>query len=230
MASGKKSSSSASKRALFAIVVLAVIALDIWWVAGGQGRDIFSSQPTAEAKPTRKMYVELCGPLSGDMEWGITLRPEVYNFPQGAIESRFWEISRDQGATWQPWDCEPDELTQWVVASEDTVGCLIRVTEYAVLEDGSGVSCTSAPFGPIEEQRGFSLQGTAAQGKGESASSSSSVPAEPVVYVCESAGNAYYHTYDCDELSLLRQRGYPTSEMTLSEAGKLYQPCPVCQR
>lgn len=85
-------------------------------------------------------------------------------------------------------------------------------------------------FGPIEEQRGFSLQDTAAQGKGESALSSSSVPAEPMVYVCESAGNAYYHTYDCDELSLLRQRGYPTSEMTLSEASKLYQPCLVCQR
>ena len=66
--------------------------------------------------------------------------------------------------------------------------------------------------------------------RGESASSGSNVPAEPVVYVCESAGNAYYHTYDCDELSLLRQRGYPTSEMTLSEASKLYQPCPVCQR
>lgn len=116
-----------------------------------------------------------------------------------------------------------------MVASEDTVGCLIRVTEYAVLEDGSGISCTSAPFGPIEEQRGFSLGGTAAQGDGESASSSSNLPAEPVVYVCESAGNAYYHIYDCDELSLLRQRGYSTSEMTLSEASRLYRPCPICQ-
>ena len=230
MATDKKNNPSARKRALLAIVAIVIIVLDIWWVASGQTHDVFFPQPAAEAKPARKMYVELCGPLSGDMEWGITLRPEVYNFPQGAIESRFWEISRDQGATWQPWDCEPDELTQWVVASEDTVGCLIRVTEYAVLEDGSDVSCTSAPFGPIEEQRGFSLQDTAAQGKGESALSSSSVPAEPVVYVCESAGNAYYHTYDCDELSLLRQRGYPTSEMTLSEASKLYQPCLVCQR
>lgn len=229
MATDKKNDSHAGKRALLAIIVLVVIALDIWWVANGQERDIFPPQPAAEAKPARKMYVELCGPLSGDMEWGITLRPEVYNFPQGAVESRFWEISRDQGATWQPWDCEPDELTQWVVASEDTVGCLIRVTEYAVLEDGSGVSCTSAPFGPIEEQRGFSLGGTAAQGDGEPASSSSNVPAEPAVYVCESAGNAYYHTYDCDELSLLRQRGYSTSEMTLSEASRLYRPCPICQ-
>lgn len=230
MASDKKNNPSARKRMLFAIVALMVIALDIWWIAGGQGRSILSTQPAAEAKPTRKMYVELCGPLSGDMEWGITLRPEVYNFPQGAIESRFWEISRDQGATWHPWDCEPDELTQWVIASKDTVGCLIRVTEYAVLEDGSGISCTSAPFGPIEEQRGFSLQGTATQGDGESASPGSNAPVEPVVYVCESAGNAYYHTYDCDELSLLRQRGYSTSEITLSEARKLYQPCPVCQR
>lgn len=168
-------------------------------------------------------------PLSGDMEWGIALRPEVHNFPQGAVESRFWEISRDQGATWQLWDCEPDELTQWVTASEDTVGCLIRVTEYAVLEDGSGISCTSAPFGPIEEQRGFSLGGTATQGNRGPASSNSSAPVDPVVYVCESAGNAYYHTYDCDELSLLRQRGYSTIEMALSEASKLYQPCPVCQ-
>ena len=107
---------------------------------------------------------------------------------------------------------------------------MIRVTEHAKLEDSSDVSCTSAPFGPIEEQQGFSLGGTAAQDKGESTSSSSSVLAEPVVYVCESAGNAYYHTYDCDELSLLRQRGYPTSEITLSEASKLYQPCLVCQR
>lgn len=229
MASGKKSNSNAGKRTLFAIVALVVIALDIWWVASGQGRDIFSPQPTAETKTERKMYVELCGPLSGDMEWGIALRPEVHNFPQGAVESRFWEISRDQGATWQPWDCEPDELTQWVTASEDTVGCLIRVTEYAVLEDGSGISCTSAPFGPIEEQRGFSLGGTATQGNGGPASSNSSAPVDPVVYVCESAGNAYYHTYDCDELSLLRQRGYSTSEMALSEASKLYQPCPVCQ-
>lgn len=229
MSGNKKSNTCTRKRTLFVIVALAVIALDIWWIASGQGRDIFSPQPAAEAEPARKMYVELCGPLSGDMEWGITLRPEVYNFPQGAIESRFWEISRDQGATWQPWDCEPDELTQWVIASKDTVGCLIRVTEYAVLEDGSGVSCTSAPFGPIEEQRGFSLGGTASQGNGESASSSSNVPADPVVYVCESAGNAYYHTYDCDELSLLRQRGYSTSEITLSEARKLYQPCPICQ-
>ena len=230
MATDKKNNPSARKRALLVIVAIVIIALDICWIASGQTLDVFFPQPVAEAKPARMMHVELRGPLSGDMEWGITLRPEVYNFPQGAIESRFWEISRDQGATWLPWDCEPDELTQWVVASEDTVGCLIRVTEYAVPEDGSGVSCTSAPFGPIEEQRGFSLQGTAAQGKGESASSSSSVPAEPVVYVCGSAGNAYYHTYDCDELSLLRQRGYPTSEMTLSEASKLYQPCPVCQR
>ena len=135
MATDKKNDSHAGRRALLAIVVLVVIALDSWWVANGQERDIFPPQPAAEAKPAHKMYVELCGPLSGDMEWGITLRPEVYNFPQGAVESRFWEISRDQGATWQPWDCEPDELTQWVVASEDTVGCLIRVTEYAVLED-----------------------------------------------------------------------------------------------
>lgn len=230
MASDKKNNPSARKRTLLAVVALVVIALDICWVVSGQARDIFSPQPAAETQPERKMYVELCGPLSGDMEWGITLRPEVYNFPQGASESRFWEISRDQGATWQPWDCKPDELTQWVIASKDTVGCLIRVTEYAVLEDGSGVSCTSAPFGPIEEQRGFSLQGTTTQGNGESASPSSSVPVEPVVYVCESAGNAYYHTYDCDELSLLRQRGYSTSEMTLSEARGLYQPCPVCQR
>ncbi len=229
MASDKKNNPSARKRMLFAVVALMVIALDIWWITGGQSRDILSPQPAAEAQPERKMYVELCGPLSGDMEWGITLRPEVYNFPQGAIESRFWEISRDQGATWQPWDCEPDELTQWVIASKETVGCLIRVTEYAVLEDGSGVSCTSAPFGPIEEQRGFSLQSTTAQGNEEAASSSDSVPAEPMVYVCESAGNAYYHSYDCDELSLLRQRGYSTSEMSLSEARKLFQPCPVCQ-
>lgn len=139
-----------------------IIVLDIWWVLSGQTRNVFFPQPAAEAEPARKMYVELCGPLSGDMEWGITLRPEVYNFPQGAIESRSWGISRDLGATWQPWDCEPDELTQWVVVSEDTVGCLIRVTEHAKLEDGSDVSCTSAPFGPIEEQRGFSLGGTAA--------------------------------------------------------------------
>lgn len=155
MATDKKNNPSARKRALLVIVAIVIIALDICWIASGQTLDVFFPQPAAEAKPARKMYVELCGPLSGDMEWGITLRPEVYNFPQGAIESRFWEISRDQGATWQPWDCEPDELTQWVVASEDTVGCLIRVTEYAVLEDGSGVSCTSAPFGPIEEQRGL---------------------------------------------------------------------------
>lgn len=230
MAIDKKNNPSARKRALLVIVAIVIIALDIWWVVSGQTRDVLFSQPAAEAKPARKMYVELCGPLSGDMEWGITLRPEVYNFPQGAIESRFWEISRDLGATWQPWDCEPDELTQWVVASEDTAGCLIRVTEHAKLEDGSDVSCTSAPFGPIEEQQDFSLGGTAAQGKGKSTSSSSSVPAESVVYVCESAGNAYYHTYDCDELSLLRQRGYPTSEIALSEANYLYQPCPVCQR
>ena len=96
-----------------------------------------------------------------------------------------------------------------MVASEDTVGCLIRVTEHAKLEDSSDVSCTSAPFGPIEEQRGFGLGGPAAQGKGESASSSSSVPAEPVVYVCESAGNAYYHAYDCDERACFASAAIP---------------------
>lgn len=95
MATDKKNDSHAGKRALLAIVALVVIALDIWWVANGQERDIFPPQPAAEAKPARKMHVELCGPLSGDMEWGITLRPEVYNFPQGAVESHFWEISRD---------------------------------------------------------------------------------------------------------------------------------------
>lgn len=89
MASGKKSNSNAGKRTLFAIVALVVIALDIWWVASGQGRDIFSPQPTAETKTERKMYVELCGPLSGDMEWGIALRPEVYNFPQGPSSPAF---------------------------------------------------------------------------------------------------------------------------------------------
>lgn len=62
MASGKKSNSNAGKRTLFAIVALVVIALDIWWVASGQGRDIFSPQPAVETKTERKMYVELCGP------------------------------------------------------------------------------------------------------------------------------------------------------------------------
>ena len=81
MATDKKNNLSARKRALLVIVAIVIIALDIWWVASGQTRDVFFSQPAAEAKPARKMYVELCGPLSGDVEWGITLRPEVYNFP-----------------------------------------------------------------------------------------------------------------------------------------------------
>ena len=71
MATDKKNDSHAGKRALLAIVVLVVIALDIWWVANGQERDIFPPQPAAEAKPARKMYVELCGPLSGDMELSL---------------------------------------------------------------------------------------------------------------------------------------------------------------
>ena len=50
MASGKKSNSSVGKRTLFAIVAFVVIALDIWWVVSGQGRDIFSPQPAAETK------------------------------------------------------------------------------------------------------------------------------------------------------------------------------------
>ena len=57
MATDKSNDSHAGKRALLAIVALVVIALDIWWVANGQERDIFPPQPAAEAKPARKMYV-----------------------------------------------------------------------------------------------------------------------------------------------------------------------------
>ena len=59
MAIDKKNNPSARKRALLVIVAIVIIALDIWWVVSGQTRDVFFPQPTAEAKPTRKMYVEL---------------------------------------------------------------------------------------------------------------------------------------------------------------------------
>lgn len=68
MATDKKNNASARKRALLVIVAFVVIALDIWWVASGQARDIFSPQPAAETKTERKMYVELCGPF-----------PEIWN-------------------------------------------------------------------------------------------------------------------------------------------------------
>ena len=107
MATDKKNNSHAGKRALLAIVALVVIALDIWWVANGQERDIFPPQPAAEAKPARKMYVELCGPLSGDMEWGITLRPEVYNYPQEASSPAFGRFRATKASHGSPGIASP---------------------------------------------------------------------------------------------------------------------------
>lgn len=49
-----------------------------------------------------------------------------------------------------------------------------------------------------------------------------------VVYVCDSAGESWYHCYDCDELSRLRQLGYSTREVSLEEAKTYCSPCPYC--
>lgn len=51
-----------------------------------------------------------------------------------------------------------------------------------------------------------------------------------VVYVCDGAGESWYHAYDCDELSRLRQLGYSTREVSLAEARAYCAPCPYCMR
>lgn len=51
-----------------------------------------------------------------------------------------------------------------------------------------------------------------------------------VVYVCDGAGESWYHTYDCDELSRLRQLGYSTREVSLAEAKAYCTPCPYCMQ
>ena len=49
------------------------------------------------------------------------------------------------------------------------------------------------------------------------------------VYICESAGKSLYHTSDCDDLSLLRGRGYGIAELTLAEArARGYRACGTC--
>ena len=60
--------------------------------------------------------------------------------------------------------------------------------------------------------------------------SGSSSGSGAVVYVCDSAGEAWYHTYDCDELSRLRQLGYSTCEVSLDEAKTHCTPCPQCMQ
>ncbi len=85
--------------------------------------------------------------------------------------------------------------------------------------DGAGASGDGAGTGTAASS-GAGSAGTAA---GSSAASSTAV------YVCNSAGNAYYHRlYDCDELSHLREQGFATTELTLAEAQKSYSPCPYC--
>lgn len=51
-----------------------------------------------------------------------------------------------------------------------------------------------------------------------------------VVYVCDGADEPWYHTYDCGELSRLRQLGYPTREVPPAEARAYCTPCPYCMR
>lgn len=51
-----------------------------------------------------------------------------------------------------------------------------------------------------------------------------------VVYVCDSASESWYHTYDCDELSRLRQLGYSTREVSIDEAKTYCTPCPYCMQ
>lgn len=51
-----------------------------------------------------------------------------------------------------------------------------------------------------------------------------------VVYVCDSAGDSWYHSYDCDELSRLRQLGYSTREVPLDEARAYCSPCLYCMQ
>lgn len=57
MATDKKNDSHAGRRALLAIVVLVVIALDIWWVANGQERDIF---PPAARRRSQARAQDVC--------------------------------------------------------------------------------------------------------------------------------------------------------------------------
>ena len=61
MATDKKNDSHAGKRALLAIVALVVIALDIWWVANGQERDIGTRYlPSAARRRSQARAQDVC--------------------------------------------------------------------------------------------------------------------------------------------------------------------------
>lgn len=62
MATDKKNDSHAGRRALLAIVVLVVIALDIWWVANGQERDIFPRSPPPKPSPRTRCMSSYAAP------------------------------------------------------------------------------------------------------------------------------------------------------------------------
>lgn len=102
-------------------------------------------------------------------------------------------------------------------------------TEYTLTEDDLGcyiacrVDATGVGYVFEGDEEKISMPMLEASGDGSGSSSA-------VVYVCDSAGDAWYHSYDCDELSRLRQLGYSTREISLEEAKTYCVPCPYCMQ
>jgi hypothetical protein len=163
-------------------------------------------------------------------QYGKYSTPEVgfYCSPvEGKQFAVYWRVQ--QGSTfafqWQRADAADGEFQNIDGATSgaytptaDDVGKYLRCS-YAIDLDGyEQYRGATEAAGPVAASK---QSGTAVQG----GSSKSSL----AVYVCESASESLYHTSDCDDLSLLRSRGYGVSELTLAEAkARGYRACSSC--
>ena len=175
--------------------------------------------------PLANQARELEGRILGTNEVGCELTLQV-SAPEGTeltyqwrrAVSRLGEAVNIPGAT----------ASSYTTTSADE-GCWItcEVNGTAAGYDVTGASLSG--YDLIRAGGTGAADGGASTGNTAGTAAGTSTSGPTAVYVCNSAGDAYYHRlYDCDELSHLREQGFATTELTLAEAQKSYSPCPYC--
>ena len=175
--------------------------------------------------PLSNQACELEGRILGTNEVGCELTLQV-SAPESTELTYQWRraVSRLGEAV----DIPGATASSYTTTSADE-GCWITCE---VNGTAAGYDVTGASLSGYDLIRAGGTSGGSAAGgdpSDDSAAGNSSTSGSTAVYVCNSAGDTYYHRlYDCDELSHLREQGFATTELTLAEAQKSYSPCPYC--
>ena len=170
------------------------------------------------------------GRILGTNEVGCELTLQV-SAPEGAELTYQWrravgrlgEAADIPGATGNSYTTTSADEGCWITCEVNGTAAGYDVTGASLI--GYDLIRASGAGAGDGDAAGSSSANAAADGTADSSSAASST----AVYVCNSAGDAYYHRlYDCDELSHLREQGFATTELTLAEAQKSRSPCPYC--